>query len=108
MFEPKVFRKQMYCIEDSTCKIVGTFVHPYSDLGPKAFGPKHRGSCSPSLGPCRLGFHNNPLNPIGGLCSVARMSRLLQEREVHCPAVEEEATAIIETVEKATHFNISR
>jgi len=25
MFEPKVFQKQMYCIEESTCDIVGTF-----------------------------------------------------------------------------------
>ena len=25
MFEPKVFRKQMYCVEESTCDIVGTF-----------------------------------------------------------------------------------
>ena len=25
MFEPEVFRKQMYYIEESTCGIVGTF-----------------------------------------------------------------------------------
>jgi len=25
MFEPEVFRKQMYCIEESTCDIVETF-----------------------------------------------------------------------------------
>jgi len=25
MFEPEVFRKQTYCIEESTCDIVGTF-----------------------------------------------------------------------------------
>jgi len=25
MFEPEVFRKQMYCFEESTCDIVGTF-----------------------------------------------------------------------------------
>jgi len=28
MFEPEVFRKQMYCIEESTCNIVGTFPNP--------------------------------------------------------------------------------
>jgi len=25
MFEPEVFRKQMYCIEEITCDIIGTF-----------------------------------------------------------------------------------
>jgi len=25
MFEPEVFRKQMHCIEESTCDIAGTF-----------------------------------------------------------------------------------
>jgi len=25
MFKPEVFRKQMYCIEESTCDIVGIF-----------------------------------------------------------------------------------
>jgi len=25
MFEPELFRKQMYCIEESACDIVGTF-----------------------------------------------------------------------------------
>ena len=28
MFETEVFRKQMYCIEESTHDIVGTFRHP--------------------------------------------------------------------------------
>jgi len=28
MFEPGVFRKQMHCIEESTCDIVGTFRRP--------------------------------------------------------------------------------
>jgi len=28
MFEPEVFRKQMYCIEGSTCDTVGTFRPP--------------------------------------------------------------------------------
>jgi len=31
MFEPEIFRKQIYCIEKSTCDIVGTFRrHPQS------------------------------------------------------------------------------
>jgi len=28
MFEPEVFRKQMNCMEESTCDIVGTFRRP--------------------------------------------------------------------------------
>ena len=28
MFEPEDFRKQMYCTEESTCDIVGTFRRP--------------------------------------------------------------------------------
>ena len=32
MFEPEVFRKQMYCTEESTCDIVETFRRPRSDL----------------------------------------------------------------------------
>ena len=28
IFEPEVFRKQMYSTEESTCDIVGTFRHP--------------------------------------------------------------------------------
>jgi len=27
MFEPKVFREQMYCVEECTCDTVGTFLH---------------------------------------------------------------------------------
>jgi len=28
IFEPEVFQKQMYCIKESTCDIVGTFRRP--------------------------------------------------------------------------------
>jgi len=28
MFETEVFRKQVYCIEESTCDIIGTFWRP--------------------------------------------------------------------------------
>jgi len=31
MFEPEIFRKQIYCIEECPCDIVGTFLrHPQS------------------------------------------------------------------------------
>jgi len=40
MFEPKVFRKQMYCIEESTCDIVGSFRCPRIESAPRAL-------CSP-------------------------------------------------------------
>jgi len=43
MFEPEVFQKQMYCVEESTCDIVGTFRRPHSDSTP--------GKCVPSLRP---------------------------------------------------------
>jgi len=36
IFEPKVFRKQMYSIEESTCDMVRTFRLPPSDLAPGA------------------------------------------------------------------------
>jgi len=34
MFEPEVFQKQIYCIEESTCDIVGTFWRSHSDMAP--------------------------------------------------------------------------
>jgi len=33
MFEPKVFQKQIYCTEESTCDIVGTFRHSSHSFG---------------------------------------------------------------------------
>jgi len=44
MFGPELFRKQMYCIEESTCDILGTFWRPRSDSAP--------GNCS-TLAPPR-------------------------------------------------------
>jgi len=35
MFATEVFRKQMYCIEECTCDIVGTFRHPESFGAPR-------------------------------------------------------------------------
>ena len=36
ILEPEVFRRQMYCIEESTCDVtmLGLFGSPRSDLGP--------------------------------------------------------------------------
>jgi len=39
MFEPEVFRKQMYCIEESTCDNVGTFGTPIVIWRPGHFAP---------------------------------------------------------------------
>jgi len=45
MFELEVFRKQMYCIQESNCDIVGTFRRPSrSDSAPGEL-------CPPSLCP---------------------------------------------------------
>jgi len=61
MFEPEVFLKQMYCVEESTCVIVGTFRRPRSDSAPPAeIRRPYRDSapgklwplCPPSLRPC--------------------------------------------------------
>jgi len=38
VLEPEVFRKQMYCIEESTCGIVGAFGSP-SDSAPRELCP---------------------------------------------------------------------
>jgi len=44
MFEAQLFRKQIYCIEESTCDIFGTFQRPSSDSAP--------GELFPSCPPC--------------------------------------------------------
>jgi len=36
VFEPEIFRKHIYCIEESTCDIVGTFLHPPQSFGAPA------------------------------------------------------------------------
>jgi len=48
MFEPDVFRKEIYSIEESTCDIVGSFRRPRSDSAPGE-------SCPPSLRHCVSG-----------------------------------------------------
>ena len=48
MFEPEVFlRKQMYCIEESTCDIVGTSQRPHSGLAPPAVIRRPRNDSAP-------------------------------------------------------------
>jgi len=39
MFEPEAFRKQMYCTEESTCGILGTFRDPCSHSAPGELWP---------------------------------------------------------------------
>jgi len=39
MFEPEVSRKQTYCIEESTCDIVGTVRRAHSDSAPGELCP---------------------------------------------------------------------
>jgi len=34
-FEPEVFGKQMYCMEESICEIIGTFGVPRSHSAPQ-------------------------------------------------------------------------
>jgi len=62
MLKTKVFRKQMYCTEQSTCDIVGTFWRPSAIRPtPQWFGAlivtqrpgNLRSPCPPSLRPCR-------------------------------------------------------
>jgi len=36
MFEPEVFRKQMYCIQESACDVVETFWRPHKHSVPPA------------------------------------------------------------------------
>ena len=37
IFESEVFRRQMYCIEEFTCDIVGTFRRPRSQSAPPQY-----------------------------------------------------------------------
>jgi len=54
MFEPEIFLKQMYCIEESTCNIFETFQRPHSDLAPgKLFPPRYAPA---STGKSNVGF----------------------------------------------------
>ena len=39
MFEPELIRKQMYCIKESTCVIVGTFRRPPWRFGARGIVP---------------------------------------------------------------------
>jgi len=37
IFEPEVFRKQMYCVEECTCDIVGIFWRPSNHSAPPQY-----------------------------------------------------------------------
>jgi len=93
MFEPEVFRKQLYWIEESTCDIVGTFRcslsrTPHSDsVPPQWFGTpiviRRPGNCAP-LSPCTRGqwgtFIRSRSNPVategfGGLSPSKQSSK---------------------------------
>jgi len=39
MFEPGLFRKQIYCIEENTCNIFGTFRRP-GNCAPFNYAPQ--------------------------------------------------------------------
>jgi len=54
MVDPEVFRKQIYCIEKSTCDIVGTFRRPHSVSAPVELFPL----CPPGYAP---GLHRRIL-----------------------------------------------
>jgi len=44
MFELDVFRKAMYCIEESACDNVGTFLRPHIDSAPGELSPPRSAS----------------------------------------------------------------
>jgi len=50
MFEPDVFRKQMYCIEESICDIVGTFRRSTQSFGVPIV-IRRPGNCAPLVTP---------------------------------------------------------
>jgi len=61
MFKPEVVCKQIYCIEENTCDIAGTFRCPPPSLGaPIAIW--RPGNCAPlaplSLRPCIYAYHS--------------------------------------------------
>jgi len=62
MFEPEVFRKQVYCIEESTCDIVRTFRLPPQLFGARGimppFPPRY---ASESVGPQPIYLRNSQM-----------------------------------------------
>jgi len=54
MFEPEFYRKQIYCIEESTCDIVGTFRCSQQSFGaPAVIRRPHNDSAPGELCPPR-------------------------------------------------------
>jgi len=50
MFEPEVFRKQMYCVEESTCDNTGIFRRPRQSFGAPTVIWR-LGNCAPLVPP---------------------------------------------------------
>ena len=65
MFEPQIFRKLIYFIEESTCDIAETFRHFLQSYGPPAVIPRpHGDSASRELYlPCSRGYAPGLLQP---------------------------------------------
>jgi len=51
MVEPEVFRKQLHCIEKSTCDIFGTFRRPPAVIR-RPHSDSHQGNCARLVPPC--------------------------------------------------------
>jgi len=51
MFEPKVFRERMYCVDGSACDITGAFrCPPPSDCNVRGIVPRYTPSYAPIIG----------------------------------------------------------
>lgn len=59
MFEPEVFREQMYCIEENICDFVGTFLRP-----PVIRLPRHFAPLAPSVRPWISPTKNPSATPV--------------------------------------------
>jgi len=84
MFEPEVFRKQIYCIEESTCDIVGTFRSLPQSFGapPQWFGAsiviRRPGNCDPLSPPHYApGFMSN-----ANICEGFAASKYLKKTSI--------------------------
>ena len=75
LFETKVFREQMYCMEESTCDIVETFRRPPQWFGARGIVPPFPLSLRPWLSPVvLLKTGSNPWRKISCWCLIALTS----------------------------------
>jgi len=85
MFETVVFRKQMYCIEESACDIVGNFLCPPQWFGapivicrPKnCADPLPPPRCAPDLIPTEDSFHIRKVDSLNRMHASSVWSHLL-------------------------------